>query len=144
MKSQKYWNCKGLLDIIATTATQLKGYFKTWGATIGYPIGEPIGVPLYCSIWTSFWNIFMSYFIYSVLKAMEPGWSFAKKLDGGRASFLHYWHLKFTPQKPNSYITISVSKIQAPRCSSYRGRMIPHSYALFCILVFTKTHSMRN
>ena len=76
---------------------------------MGYPIGVPIYVPLYCSIWTSFWNILISYFIYSDVKDMEPGWSFAKKLDMGKASFSRYWHLKFTPEKPNSYITTSVS-----------------------------------
>ena len=79
---------------------------------MGYSIGVPIGVTLYCSIWTSFWNILMSYFIYSVVKAMEPEWSFVKKTDRGRASFLRYWHLKFTPEKPNPYITISVSKLR--------------------------------
>ena len=107
---------------------------------MGYLIGIPIGAPLYCSIWTSFSNILMSYFIYSVVKAMEPGWSFVKKLDRGRASFLRYWHLKFTPEKPNSYITISVSKLQVPCSSPYRGRTFPHSYALLCNLVFVKTH----
>ena len=111
---------------------------------MGYLIGVPIDVPLYCSISTSFWNILMSYFIYSVVKAMEPGWSFVKKLDRGRASFLRYWHLKFTPEKPNSYITISVSKLQVPCCSPYRGRTFPHSYPLLHSLVFTKTHFMWN
>ena len=66
----------------------------------------------------------MSYFIYSVVKVMESKWSFVKKLDRGRASFSRYWHLKFTPEKPNSYITISVSKLQEPCCSSYSGRML--------------------
>ena len=79
---------------------------------MGYSIGVTIGVTLYCSIWTSFWNILMSYFIYSVVKVMEPGWSFIKKIDRGRASFLRYWQLKFTAEKPNSYITISVSKLR--------------------------------
>ena len=114
--------------------------FKTWGTSIGVPIG----VPLSCNIWTSFWNILMSYFSYSVMKAMEPGWSFVKKLDRGRASFLRYWHLKFTPEKPNSYITISVSKLQVPCCSPYRGRTFPHSCALLRSLVFTKTHFVWN
>ena len=90
------------------------GHFKPWGTTMGYPIGVPIGVPLYSGIWTSFWNILISYFIYSVAKAMEPGWSFVKKLDWGKALFSPSWHLKFTPGKPNSYITISVSKLQVP------------------------------
>ena len=78
---------------------------------MGYPTGVPIGVPLYCRIWTSFWNILMSYLIYSVAKVMEPEWSFVKKLDRGKASFLRYWHLKFTPEQPNSYIMISMSKL---------------------------------
>ena len=77
---------------------------------MGYPIGVPIGGPLFCSIWTSFWKILISYFTYSVVKAMEPGWSFVEKRDKGEASFSRYWHLKSTPEKPNSYITISVSK----------------------------------
>ena len=55
--------------------------------------------------------ILMSYFIYSVVKAMEPGSSSVKKLDRGKTSFLRYWHLKFTPKKPNSYIIISVSEL---------------------------------
>ena len=76
------------------------GYFKTWGTPMEYPIGVPTGVHLCCSIWTSFWNVLISYFIYSVVKAMEPGWSFVKKLDRGRASFLRYWHLNFTPPPP--------------------------------------------
>ena len=109
------------------------GYFKPWATTMGYPIGVPIGVPLYCSIWTSFWNILMSYFIYSVVKAMEPGWSFVKKLDRGKASFSRYWHLTFNPEKPNSYIRIFVSKLQVPCCSPYRGRarfrIVTHCYA---------------
>ena len=117
----------------------LMGYFKTWSL---YNNGIPVGVPLYCSIWTSFWNILMSYFIYSVVKAMEPGWSFVKKLDRGRVSFSLYWHLKFTPEKPNSYITISVSKLQMPCCSPYRGRTFSHSYTLLRSLVFAKTHFM--
>ena len=49
------------------------GYFKTWGTPMEYPIGVPTGVHLCCSIWTSFWNVLISYFIYSVVKAMEPG-----------------------------------------------------------------------
>ena len=106
---------------------------------MGYTIGVPIGLPLYCSIWSSFWNILISYFIYSLVKVMEPGWSFVKKLDTGRASFSCYWHLKFTPEKPNSYVTIFVSKLQAPCCSHYRGRMFPHSCALLRKIVFAKT-----
>ena len=121
------------------------------------PMGYPIGVPLYLhkyletcpntiyrSIWTSFWNILISYFIYSVVKAIEPEWSFIKKLDMGKDSFSCYWHLKFTPEKPNSYIAISVSKLQVPCCSPYRGRTFPHSYALLHSLVFAKTHFMWN
>ena len=98
---------------------------------MGYSIVVPIGVTLHCSIWTRFWNILMSYFIYSVVKAMEPEWSFVKKTDRGRASFLRYWHLKFTAEKPNSYITISVSKL---RCHVValteveRFRIVMHCY----------------
>ena len=136
-----------LRDYDRTHSSHLKSpsrwnYFKTWATTMGYPIGVPIGVPLYCSIWTSFWNILMSYFLYSVVKPMEPGWSFVKKLDRGKASFSRYWHLKFTPEKPNSYITISVSKLQMPCCSPYRARTFPNNYALLRSLVFVKTHFM--
>ena len=42
---------------------------------------------------------------------------FTKKLDRGTASFSRYGHLKFTPEKTNSYITISLSKLQVPCCS---------------------------
>ena len=115
------------------------GYFKTQGTTMGYTIGVPIGLHLYCSIWSSFWNILISYFIYSLVKVMEPGWSFVKKLDTGRASFSRYWHLKFTPEKTNSYVTIFVSKLQAPCCSRYRGRMFLHSCALLRKIVFAKS-----
>ena len=127
--------------IIPMSWVTLKYEVPKWGR---YPIGVPTGVPLYCSIWSSFWNIIMSYFIYSVMKAMQPGWNFVKRLDRGKASFSCYWHLTFTPQKPNSYITISVSKLQVPCCSSYRGRTFPHSNALLQSLVFAKTHFMWN
>ena len=111
---------------------------------MGYPIGVPIGVPLYSGIWTSFWNILISYFIYSVAKAMEPGWSFVKKLDRGKALFSPSWHLNFTREKANSYITISVSKRQVPCSSPYKGRMFPRSYALLRRLIFAKTYFMWN
>ena len=89
----------------------------------------------------------MSYFIYSVVKVMESKWSFVKKLDRGRASFSRYWHLKFTPEKPNSYITISVSKLQEPCCSSYSGRMlriVTHCYAVLFSqkLILCKTNNI--
>ena len=89
----------------------------------------------------------MSYFIYSVVKVMESKWSFVKKLDRGRASFSRYWHLKFTPEKPNSYITISVSKLQEPCCSSYNGRMlriVTHCYAVLFSqkLILCKTNNI--
>ena len=103
------------------------------GHPMGYSIGVPIGVPLYCSIWTNFYNNLMSYFIYPVVKAMEAGWSFVKKLDKERPWFLRYWHLKFTPEKLNSSITISVSKLQVLCCSPYRGRtfrIVAHCYAV--------------
>ena len=119
------------------------GYFKTWGTPMSYDIGVPIGVPLHCSIWTSFWNILMSYFVYSALKEMEPGWSFIKKFDRPRASLSRYWHLKFTPEKPNSYITISVSKLQVPCCSFKEvkhSRIVMHCYAAS----FSKTLFMWN
>ena len=108
------------------------------------------GVPHWCSywciasIWTSFWNILMSYFIYLVVKAMEPEWSFVKKLDRGRAWFSCYRHWKFTPEKPNSYIAMSVSIIQVPCCSPCRGRTFTHSYALLRSLVFEKMYFMWN
>ena len=54
-----------------------------------YPIGVPIRVPLHCSIWQSFCNILVSYFIYSVVKVMEPGWSFVQKLDREREPRFH-------------------------------------------------------
>ena len=96
---------------------------------MGYPFAVPIGVPLYCSIWTSFWNILISYFIYLVVKTMKAGWSFFQRLDSCKASFLPCWHLKFTPEKPNSYITIILPKLQVPRCRTYRGKTFPHNYA---------------
>ena len=134
-----------LRDYDRTHSSHLKSpsrwnYFKTWATTMGYPIGVPIGVPLYCSIWTRFWNILMSDFIYSVVQAMEPGWSFVNNLDRGRASFSRYWHLKFTPEKPNFSITISVSKLQVSFYSPYRYRTFPHSYTLLRRIVFAKTH----
>ena len=132
------------LQLYVTVYCNKWGYFKKWGTPIGYPIGVPIGVPLYCSIWRSFWNILMSYFIYSSVKAIKPGWSFVKKLDRGTDLCSCYWHLKLTPEKLNSYITISVSKLQVPCCSPYRGRTFPYSYALLRSLVFTETHFMWN
>ena len=110
----------------------------------GYPIGVPIGAPLYCSVWISFWNILISYFIYSVAKAMEPGWSFVKKLDRDKALFSPSWHLNFTPEKANFYITISMSKFQVPCCSPCRGRTFLHSYTLLRRLLFVKTYFMWN
>ena len=132
------------LNIKSTMMSYRRVTLKHTVPSMGYPIGVLIGVPLYCSIWTSFWNILISYFIYSVVKAMEPGSSFVKKLDRAKASFLRYWHFMFTPEKPNSYITISVSKLQVPCSSTYRGRTFPHKYALLRSLVFVKTHFMWN
>ena len=119
------------------------GYFKTW-VTLKPHIDVPIGVPLCCSILTRSWKILMSYFIYSVVKVMEPGWSFVQKLDRERASFSRYWHLKFNPEKPNSWIAICVAKLQAPYCSRHKGRTFPHSYTLLSSIVFAKTHFMWN
>ena len=130
-----------LRDYDRTHSSHLKSpsrwsYFKTWATTMGYPIGVSI---VYCSIWTRFWNIFMSYFVYSVVKAMDLGWSFDKKLDRERASFSLYWHLRFTPEKPNFFITISVSKLQVSFYSPYRYRTFPHSCILLRRIVFAKT-----
>ena len=62
------------------------------------------------------------------MKAIEPGWSFVKKLDSGRASFLCYWHLKFTPEKPNSYIMVSVADVVA-LIKVERFHIVTHCYA---------------
>ena len=132
------------LNIKSTMMSYRRVTLKHAVPSMGYPIGVLIGVPLHCSIWTSFWNILMSRFIYSSVKAMKPGWSFVKKLDRGTDLYSCYWHLKLTPEKLNSYITISVSKLQVPCCSPYRGRTFPYSYALLRSLVFTETHFMWN
>ena len=110
----------------------------------GYPIGVPIGAPLYCSVWISFWNILISYFIYSVAKAMEPGWSFVKKLDWGKALFSPFDTWISPPEKANSYISISLSKFQVPCFSPCRGRTFLHSYTLLRRLLFVKTYFMWN
>ena len=111
-------------------------------------MGYPNGVPYWCTYWGTlilqYLDKFLKHFniIFHLLscEGMEQGWSFVKKIDRGRASFSRYWHLKFTPEKPNSYITISVSKLQVLCCSPYRGRTFPHSYALLRSLGFAKTH----
>ena len=111
---------------------------------MGYPIGVPIGVPLYCNIWKSFWNILNFNIIFHLLCCEGHRARMKFRQETGEASFSCYWHLKFTPEKPNSYITTSVSKLQVPCCSPYRGRMFPHSYALSHRLIFAKTHFMWN
>ena len=111
---------------------------KTWGTLVG--------VSHWCTYWCthilSYLDKFLKHFnvisIYSVVKVMKSGWSFAKKLDRVKASFSRYWHLKFNPEKPNSYITISASKFQEPCCSPYKVKTFPHSYALLRSLVFAK------
>ena len=48
--------------------------------------------------------------------------------------------MRFTPEKPNPYMTISVSKLHVPCCSPYRGTTFPHSYAWLRSLFLDKTH----
>ena len=104
------------------------------------------GVPHWCTYWCTliflyldkFLKHFNVIFIYSVVKAMKPGWNIVKKTWQESASFLRYWDLKYIPEKPNSYITIYVPKLRVPCCTPYRGRTFPHSCALLRSLVFAK------
>ena len=92
-----------------------------------YPIGVPTGVHLCCSIWTSFWNVLISYFIYSVVKAMEPDEVLSRNLTEAEPRFraIDTWS---SPPPPKKKLIVTVRYLYQ-NLEVEHFRIVTHCYA---------------